>query len=135
MWCKYGHVSPRILGDQNLVTSPRSSGEFWNRSIIPREAEGEASLYSRTITSHKCAAVPRRARIEGSYTFASLNSRLETNEEEEGKAERDLERKEVHCRVLVAVWVLAVHIRPCSVLTVKWLRVYGEGFYRKRVSS
>ena len=36
-----------------------------------------------TTTSHKCAAVPRRARIEGPQTFASLNSRLESNKEEE----------------------------------------------------
>jgi len=31
----------------------------------------------------KCEAVPRRARIQGSSTFASLNSRLESNDEEE----------------------------------------------------
>ena len=37
-----------------------------------------------TTSSLKCAAVPRRARIEGSWTFVSLNSRLESNEEEEG---------------------------------------------------
>ena len=29
-------------------------------------------------------AAPRRARIQGSYTFLSPNSRLESNEEEEG---------------------------------------------------
>jgi len=34
-------------------------------------------------TSQKCAAVPRRARISGSETFVSLNSRLESNKEEE----------------------------------------------------
>ena len=37
--------------------------------------------------SQKCAAVPRRARIEGSKTCVSPNSRLESNkEEEEGRA-------------------------------------------------
>ena len=34
-------------------------------------------------TQHKCAVVPRRARILGSWTFVSLNSRLERNKEEE----------------------------------------------------
>ena len=33
--------------------------------------------------SQNCDAVPRRARISGSYTFVSLNSRLESNDEEE----------------------------------------------------
>ena len=37
----------------------------------------------RTTTSQKCAAVPRRARIEGSKTFVSPNSRLDSNKEEE----------------------------------------------------
>ena len=31
----------------------------------------------------KCEAVPRRARVEGSSTCVSLNSRLESNEEKE----------------------------------------------------
>ena len=34
-----------------------------------------------TTTSRKSAAVPRRARIQGSQTFVSLNSRLESNRE------------------------------------------------------
>ena len=37
------------------------------------------ALKLRTTHSQKCAALPRRARIQGSYTFASLNSRLESN--------------------------------------------------------
>ena len=40
-------------------------------------------LDSRTTTSQKCEAVPRRARIQGSWTFVPLNSRLERNEAEE----------------------------------------------------
>ena len=36
-----------------------------------------------TTTSQKSEAVPRRARIEGSYTFVSLNSRLGSNKEED----------------------------------------------------
>ena len=39
----------------------------------------------------KCEVVPRMARIQGSWTFASLNSRLEgnkENEEEEGATGR-----------------------------------------------
>jgi len=33
--------------------------------------------------SHECAAVPKRAHIQGSKTFVSLNSRPESNQEEE----------------------------------------------------
>ena len=32
---------------------------------------------------HKCEAVPRRARIQGSWTFVSLNSRRASKKEEE----------------------------------------------------
>ena len=39
---------------------------------------------SRRSTLQKPAAVPRRARIEGSHTFESLNSWLESDKEEEG---------------------------------------------------
>ena len=35
-----------------------------------------------TTTSQKREAVPRRARISGSWTLVSLNSRLESNKEE-----------------------------------------------------
>jgi len=42
-----------------------------------------------TTALHKCAAVPRRARIQGSYTFASLNSRLDSNREEKDIARLD----------------------------------------------
>ena len=35
-------------------------------------------------TSQKCAGVQRRARIQGSWTLVSLNSRLEINKSEEG---------------------------------------------------
>ena len=37
---------------------------------------------SRTTILQKCAAVPRRPCISGSWTFVSLNSRLESNEGE-----------------------------------------------------
>ena len=40
-------------------------------------------LDSRRTTSQNCEAVPRRVRIQGSWSFASLNPRLESNEEEE----------------------------------------------------
>jgi hypothetical protein len=36
----------------------------------------------RTTTSQKYEAVPRRARFQGSKTVVSLNSRLESNQEE-----------------------------------------------------
>ena len=38
----------------------------------------------RTTTSQKCAAVPKRARIEGSKTFVSLNTKCESNRRTEG---------------------------------------------------
>ena len=43
-----------------------------------------ASVYLnlRTATSHKRAAVPRRARVEGAKTLESLNSRLESDKDE-----------------------------------------------------
>ena len=42
----------------------------------------EAWCHKET-TSQECEKVPRRARIEGSYTLVSLNSRLERNNVEE----------------------------------------------------
>jgi hypothetical protein len=42
-----------------------------------------ASGARRTTTSQKRAAVPRRARIEASWTLVSLEPRLESNKEEE----------------------------------------------------
>ena len=45
--------------------------------------EFKVTINSKTTTSQKCEAVPRRVRMQGSYTFASLNSRLESNREEE----------------------------------------------------
>ena len=39
--------------------------------------------HSRTITQQKCEAVPRRARMQGSQSVVSLNSRFESKEEEE----------------------------------------------------
>ena len=41
------------------------------------------ALNLRTTALHKCAVVPRRARIQGAQTCVSLNSRLESNKEEE----------------------------------------------------
>ena len=45
--------------------------------------ESYTVLNLRTTPSQKCAAVPRRARIQGSYTLVSLNSRLESERKEE----------------------------------------------------
>ena len=38
---------------------------------------------SGSTTSQKCEVVPRPARTKGSQTFVSLDSRLESNEEEQ----------------------------------------------------
>jgi len=54
--------------------------------IPPRKAvQGDRPcVVSSTLQgTQNCAAVPRRARIEGSQTFASLNSRLESKKQEE----------------------------------------------------
>ena len=54
-----------------------------NQQIELKSGKHE-SRHTRTCRdSQKCKAVPRRARIQGSYTFASLNSRPENNTEEE----------------------------------------------------
>ena len=46
------------------------------------DLNGGVSIQEKTAL-HKGAAVPRRARIEGAYTYVSLNSRLESNDEKE----------------------------------------------------
>ena len=43
----------------------------------------------RTIVFQNCEAIPRRARIEGSWTCVSLNSRLEIIQEDEEETEHD----------------------------------------------
>jgi len=39
--------------------------------------------HSKQNLSKKCAVVPRRARIEGAWTCVSLDSRLDSNKEQE----------------------------------------------------
>ena len=51
-----------------------------------QELLSNTPINSRTTTSQKCEAVPGRARIEGSLTFVSLNSRLDSEKEEEEDA-------------------------------------------------
>ena len=53
---------------------------------------------SRTTNSQKLAEVPRRAHIQGSSTFASLNSRLERNQEEEGRSRRGMKHAQPPAR-------------------------------------
>ena len=66
-----------------------TSSTEWNTHT--RELSGwelyqtSTALNLRKTTLQKCAVVPRRARIEGSYIVASLNSRLEINIDEEEK--------------------------------------------------
>ena len=52
------------------------------QGLVPRDSIGTV-LNSRTTTSQQCAAVPRRARFEGSWTLVSLNSRLASSKEKE----------------------------------------------------
>ena len=60
--------------------------ESWGaREAIARESR-EAAAFPRdlrTITSQNCESVPRRARIQGSWTCASLISSLKSSKEEE----------------------------------------------------
>ena len=67
-------------------------------------------LDSRTITLQNCEAVPRRARIRGSKTVASLNSGLESNQEEG-------QRYQAPC---IRRFVAGLRVQ-------KWLRVWGLG--------
>ena len=70
----------------------------------PKQAEPDlwvhptvgAVLHLRTSTLHKCAAVSRRARIQGLHTFAALNSRLESNNEEEEEPDLWVDPTEFH---------------------------------------
>ena len=47
------------------------------RALSPPAPADPSILNLRTNTSQKCVAVPRRARIGGSWAFVSLNSRFE----------------------------------------------------------
>ena len=61
----------------------------WGGTVGDDEKWGVGTaLNLRTTTSRKYAAVPRRARIQGSQTFVSLKSRLQGDHEEEGCAWR-----------------------------------------------
>ena len=55
----------------------------------------------KTTTAQKCAAVPRRARIQGSSTLVSRNFRLESNEEEE---------EAVGTETVLATWFLHYYL-------------------------
>ena len=57
----------------------------------------------KNIFSTECAVVPRRARIEGSKTFVPLNSRLDSNKEEEVMGLRLL-------RLEASVWIQSVRM-------------------------
>jgi len=58
------------------------------RRVTPPGSSLSIVLNLRTTTSQKCEAVPRRARIQGSWNFESLNSRLESNKEEKKSGSR-----------------------------------------------
>ena len=105
MWCKFGHVTPRKWGSRNLCGPPsgltkqcdqstfsllvdHSTVRSWVRGSRPVCQTRVCSLDLGTTTVQKCAVLPRRARIEGSETFVSLNSRLKRNKEQkEGEEE------------------------------------------------
>ena len=70
---------------RHRVQQPRDHVRYRD-TVSPTTPPPGTVLDLRTTTSQKCEAVPRRARIQGSWTIVSLNSRLESNrgkEEEE----------------------------------------------------
>ena len=74
------HESPT----PGVIPTPQTSIFLQERlEEAQREAHRERQVNLRITTSQKCAAVPRRARISGSQTFVSINSRLKSNKEEE----------------------------------------------------
>ena len=81
------HMSPSILVyEVQLLTTHRSplTGSKLPEMLTPSWSSTDRGVLNlRLTTSQKCGAVPRRARIFDPWTFESLNSRLESNEEEE----------------------------------------------------
>ena len=80
---------------RTCITSPqRGSKSSFSKALdctarrrIPASASTTQGLVDRdlrTTASQKCEAVSRRARISGSKTFVSLNSSIESNDEQEG---------------------------------------------------
>jgi len=63
----------RILKPETLV--PATTSERLERCGLWEEA--------CTTTFQKCAAVPRRARMQGAWTFVSFNSKIESDKEQE----------------------------------------------------
>jgi len=55
----------------------------WTHQGISPHFTGVLNL--RTPTLQRCAAVPRKDRIQGSWTFVLLNSRVDSNKEERRK--------------------------------------------------
>ena len=83
---QYDHAVDALLADLGFSHTLDVRKERRRRCEHPH-LRGKGSTHqhdhavgtNRTTTSQKCAAVPRRARIEGSQTFVSFNSRLESN--------------------------------------------------------
>ena len=80
------YVKEIFLLTHSLNTHSRAAGQVHHCAAARRLARARQEVPSvlnfRTTTSHKSAAVPKRARISGSWTFVSLNSRLDSNKEE-----------------------------------------------------
>jgi len=80
-----------------------------------------AYMISTTTTAQKCEAVPRRARIDGSQTFVSLNSRLDSNEDEEDQhptnvLEEEFKFKNVKAGKFTTRMLSYSHERSCCVV-------------------
>ena len=81
-----GHIPPSVLvyEENSAHWSDFIQTECVSGWGLRKEPGVKGSVLNLTTTSsQKCAAVPRRAHILGTKTFASLNCRLESNKEEE----------------------------------------------------
>jgi len=76
----------------------------------------------------ECAAVPRRARIQGAWTCVSLNSKLASNKEAEVIKKKEKKKKEgvgrgVPAKVEVQATIIMVARSSCT-----WVKFEGSGF-------
>ena len=74
-------LQPRQYGVRALGFGGKSDGPHTLnlKPCLCRVSAARAVDDLTTTTSQKCAVVPRWARVQGAYDFASLDSRLENN--------------------------------------------------------
>ena len=94
-------------------------------------AQRDASvLNSRTAASQKCGAVPRRARMQGLQIVVSLNSRLESRQEEGGAGQRSLARSSCLSRRLPPDFTQPTRGRSAGKCRTSYAPTYERGGLR-----